>query len=209
MISCRRFFDDGGPALRMKPGQQNGTFHLGARYFGSMRNSVQTPTVDGERRASVRRVNRRAHAGQGLDHAPHRAPRQGGVARDHAAERVTGEQARDQAHRGARVRGVEGACRGAQAAQAPAANHDLGLAARNPRAKGFHAGQRGCAVGAGRVAAQTRLAVGDGREHRVAVGDRFVAGDSQASGDSRDTRNEGRSSKRDHRDDYCIILPLP
>jgi hypothetical protein len=41
------------------------------------------------------------------------------------------------------------------------------------------------------------------------VRNRFIAGNPQASGDSRDARNKGGSSKRDHRDDYCIILPLP
>src|SRR5262245_13993100 len=128
---------------------------------------------------------------------------------------MRGHESGEQPHRRAGVDGVERTGWGAESARTEAVNRDDGSGtvdagavaeAADACAERFEAGERGGAVGAGRVAVQPRRAVGDGREHGVAMGDRLVAGDAEASADARDTWNEGRTGQRGHR---ATILYYP
>ena len=74
---------------------------------------------------------------------------------------------------------------------------------RTPDAERLQAGERGRAVGAGRVAADGGHAVGERREHRVAVRNRFVAR-ARASGPR--TRRAGRHDRSVGRWQPCDAL---
>ena len=77
--------------------------------------------------------------------------------------------------------------------------------ARDAHAEALEAGQRRGAVGARRVAGEVRRAVGDGGEHRVAVRNRLVAGDAQASGDTRGLGEWRRNRWSETSGDYIVL----
>ncbi len=81
---------------------------------------------------------------------------------------------------------------GSQPAQAAAVNlDDACRGAPDRHAERLQAGERREAVGAGQVAADGGAAVGQGRQHRVTVRDRLVAGDSKDAGHSCRRRHQG------------------
>ena len=109
VIAGGQRFGDRGPARRIQPRQQDRRLDLGRR-LGRL-------IIDGHGRGRPRHRHRQAAAGAGLEasaHAPerlhhplHGAPREGGIAGEHAAEPMAGDQPHEQPGPGARIAHVE------------------------------------------------------------------------------------------------------
>ncbi len=129
--------------------------------------------VNRQRRMSVDGRDCRAHIRQGLDDTPHGTAGERLVAANDGTERMRGCEPRQEAHRGSRVDGVERLARGAEPAQAQALhlNREAGgrRTSRDRDAERLETGQRGGAVRSGRVPVEVGRAIGNRREHRVAV----------------------------------------
>ena len=81
----------------------------------------------------------RAHALQGIEHAPHRPLAQGGIAVERGRHRAAGHRADRQPHAGAGIAEIERACGGGKAADAHAMDApDAVAAALQPRAQRAH-----------------------------------------------------------------------
>jgi hypothetical protein len=75
-----RLVDDGF-ALRLQARQQHGRLDLRAGDLRGILDALQRlPAMDAQRRKAGLGFDRGAHAHQGLDHALHRAPREGRIA---------------------------------------------------------------------------------------------------------------------------------
>ena len=179
MIPSRRGLLDGRRALGEEAGQQHAALDLCARHLRRMCNPAQCRAVHGEGSTPLVRVDTGAHGAQRGDDAPHRAATQGGVPGERGRERVAGGHAGQQAHRRAGVLAVEGGRRLRKLSARD--RHEV----RRPvdgGAEGADAGQGGTAIEPGGVAADGRRALGQRRQHGIAMRDRLVPWQGDAAG---------------------------
>ena len=108
MVPCGKRFGHRRPASGMKPCQQHGALDLRARDLGVVvqRRQRRCPSHR-QGRAAVARLDARAHLLQRHDHAAHGTSLQRGVADQCGRKRVRRQDARQHAHRAARIAGVQ------------------------------------------------------------------------------------------------------
>src|SRR5439155_21352190 len=136
--------------------------HLRARHRELVGDAAERAASDSERRgAGGARLHRGAHGAQRLGDAAHGPPPQRDVAVEDALERLTGEDAREEAHGGPGVAAVEDTRGRTQPAEAGAPDADLAgcslLDAHPERAEDAHGTE---IVFPAREAANDRLALG-------------------------------------------------
>jgi hypothetical protein len=105
VIARRLRLDHGGLARGVEAGQQDGALHLGRGDRQAVLDRHHLVGADdGERQAAaLAALEAAAHAGERLDHPMHRPPPQRGIAGHDAGERMAGQDAGEQACRGAGV----------------------------------------------------------------------------------------------------------
>ena len=165
---------------------------------GTMGDATEAGAVDDQWRPAIIGSDGRPHLGQGANHALHRPARQGTVAAHDRLELVRGQNPGHQTHRRARVAGIErsGGC--GQASGAAAVDlDDLAVAGalrrpsdRYPERPQAIEGRE--AVRPRKVALDVRAAVGERRQHGIAVRDGLVAGDPEAAGHTCGRLHQGR-----------------
>ena len=185
VVAARSRLDDRGHAVGIQARQQHRRLDLGTGH--------RHPVVDrGEparrpdahrRRAALSGRYPGAHPRQRLGHPAHRAPAQAFVTDQHRLERLAGQQAHQQPHRGARIAAVELAARRAQSVPPDSVHdHPPVLRAFDPHAQRPEHVHRRDRVGALQKAADPRRAVGDRAKHDRAVRNRLVPGHPQRAG---------------------------
>jgi hypothetical protein len=203
MVARRRGLDDRRRARRVQAGEQDGALHLRARRLGAMLDGVQRPAVDpvdpvdNNRGVAVGGLDPCAHAFEGGNHAPHRAPGQRRIADEGRGERMAGQHAGEQPQRRAGIPGVERR-RGRTELAKPSSQYNDGASRpfRNLDTELPQARQRGPAVGPGGEVGKGRPAVRERRQQGVPVGDRLIAGDAQAAAEALGGRNRRGGRQR-------------
>jgi hypothetical protein len=181
---------DGGWARGVEAAQQEGAFHLGAGDRHRVFDALQCFALD-ERRDRNRWVELvgllargardvRAPRPQWLDHAAHRTPRQGFVARHARAESLSAQQARQQSHRRAGVAAVDDVGGHAKPLQPYAVDGGGVVCAFDGDAHRAERLSRRCVVQALRQARDARHAASERAEDQTSVADRFVPWNSNA-----------------------------
>ena len=149
-----------------------------------MRAQVRRAT-DLHRRASLVRVDARAHHLQRHRDALHRPAHQRLIADQRGIEALRREQPHHQAHRRAGIAHVERRRRGCETVHARAVQQHLGgCRALDAHAERPQRARRGEAVLAVEEAADVRVARGERAEHQRAVRDRLVARHGERAGDA-------------------------
>jgi len=177
VAALARLMDTGRP-LRVEPGQQEGRLDLGTGDRGGVVHPPErAPAAEGQRRCAVPAGgDGRAHLRQRLSYPAHRPARQRGIAGQGRAERLGGEQAGEQAHRGARIAQIDGPVGRAQAADADAVDdHAAGIRSVDGHAQAVECGHGGERVGALEEPLDPRDAVGQRAQHDGAMRDGLVA----------------------------------
>ena len=169
MIACRHRFLDGRRAVGHEPREQHRALDLGARDLGGVTDAHEIAAVDRERGTAAVRREPRAHRVERHDDAAHRPALEGRVARHHGAKGMGRDDPREQPHRRAGVAGVERRRGGGEPSEPASFDRHDAVPLIGVRAERAQARERRLTVGAGRVAADGRRAVGQGRQHRVAV----------------------------------------
>jgi len=146
-----------------------------------------------ERRVAVGGIDRGAHLLERVDHPAHRPPGKRAIANQLRLELLPGEDAREHPHRGAGIAGVERAVRRTKGAKPSSHQSDRVGQARHLHTEGGQAGEGGPAVGARCIVAQLRSPPGQGRQQRISVGDRLVAGDADSALEAPCRRHRRRS----------------
>jgi hypothetical protein len=187
-------------ALGEEAGQQQSGLDLRARHVEHVLAAGQpASTVNGDRRAPVTRPDIRAHAPQRLSHPLHGSPHEGRIADEHGVERLAGEDAGQQSHRGAGIAEVERPGRRAQSAHADATHQEM----PGTGALAAHAHCRQCCKRRDAIAAFEK-AVNLGRplrnrpEHCGTMRDRLVAGHANLAGDGDRWRYDIAARNRAH-----------
>ena len=107
----------------------------------------------------------------------------------HNGERLSRQNARQHADSGTGITHVEILRRGAQPVEAFPVNGKLRSGTLDADSQRAHASQSGVAIGAGGIIRDPRIALGDGRNHGVAMRNGFIAGQRNAAGNGRGRRN--------------------
>ena len=94
-------------AFGEEAGQKDRTLNLRARNVGRVCNRVQSRPVNGERRVALDGIDSRAHPFERRDDASHRAARERLVADQRGRERMSGENAGHEPHRGTGIACIE------------------------------------------------------------------------------------------------------
>ena len=175
-------FGEGGDALGLEAGEEDGGLDLGGGDGGGEVDGVEGAADDGHGGVSADgavtagEVDLGTHFCQGRTYALHGARREGGVAGEDEGVRVGGDEAGEHAHGGAGVAAVEVVLGLAEvAACAGDVDAAIGLLVYDCAELG-DAGEGGVRVGSGGEVDEVGCAFGEAGEHGVAVGDGFVAG---------------------------------
>ena len=192
MIARSNRFNHGGHALGEKPGEKYRRFHLRAGNAGSVYSIAESgvPSILRGSAAAIARFDPRAHFRQGLDHAPHWTTSQGGVAVDFRAKPLPGKNTREQPHRRAGVSRVQGAPRFSQSVEAHSGDSNVVSLSFY-----FDSETREAIEGAAAISSCGKMGdfartLGQRREHGVAVGDGFITGNFERSGDDAGGTND-------------------
>ena len=180
----------GRAAIGVKPGQQNAAFYLGTRYRQRVFDGVELGSVNDQRRkAPITGFDACAHFLQRLHDALHGPPGERFVAADPALEGLRGQNAGEHTDGRAGIAGVQHAGRLTQSVETMAVNTGDSIPLLDFGAQRPHAGERGLAIRAGRIIRNFGSAFGDRRQHRVTMGDGFVAGKLDRAADSTGRRD--------------------
>ena len=159
--------------------QQDRRLYLRTGHGKLILDRVERPSADFERRATaLRRLDPGAHALQGNNNAGHRAARERLITLHHRTEALPRKDARKHAHRGAGIPRLQlhPVRRRLQPIQSPTMNL-YGLTSHvNLHTQFLEAFERIPAVLAGGIPPNLGGSLGQSRDHGVAVGDGFVAG---------------------------------
>ena len=176
MVARGRRFRDARLAVGIQPGQQQRRLHLGAGHRQlQVHGREPVHRLHLQRRLAVLAVDARAHPRERIDHPPHGAARQAGIAHHPGGKALAGQNAAQEPHRGARVAAVQVAGRRLQAMQPHAMHLHLPLVrtidahAHCPEDLGGGQG-----IGAFQEAMDFRHALGQRAQHDGAVRDGLV-----------------------------------
>ncbi len=182
--------DDHGFPFGEEAGEQDAGLDLRAGYGQFVLDGAERAAGDFERRKFVfAGLNLRAHLGQGLHDALHGPAAERFIAEDAAAKGLGGEDAGEHADGGSGIAGVESGGGLPQALKAASVHDEFGAGAFDLDAQCPHTTQRGMAICAAGVVGYARLALGDGGQHGVAMGDGLVAGQRDGTRDTRRGRD--------------------
>ena len=127
--------------------------------------------------------------GQRPHDALHRPAGERLVSEDPRGEGLGGQNSTEHSYGGARVAGVEIGGGRAQSVQSLSYDPHIRVVNLHIDAERAHAAQRGVAIGARGIVLNPRFSVRDGGDHRVSVGDGFVAGQGDGAGNRRSGNN--------------------
>ena len=183
MVAGADGFGEGGRALGLEAGEEDGGFYLRGGDGGGEVDGFERLADDGDGGVSADgaiaagEVDLGAHLREGFADALHGAGGEGGVAGEDEGMGVGGEEAGEHTHGGAGVAAVE-VVLGLPEVAGGAKDGDgaVGLHVHGGAELG-HAGEGGVGVGAGGEVGEAGGAFGEAGEHRVAVGDGLVAGE--------------------------------
>ena len=177
VVAGRSRLDNGRLTLGVQTGQQDCTFQLSGCHRQAVFNAVQLAREQGQRaEIVVLALDGRAHLAQRLHHAAHWALLDGRVAAHGNGERLTGQNAAQQAGGRAGVAGVQRFFRRFETVQANAFHDDFVVSDVDLNTHFTEAVDGGQAVLAHQKTGDVSGAVGQCAEHNSTVRDGFVAG---------------------------------
>ena len=178
-------------AVREQSGEKDGGLHLRAWHGQRVVDGRETRAVNLQRReASFARVNPRAHLRERVHHAAHRPAAQGSVALEGRPEFLSCQNPGEQAHRRARISGVQRAARSAQSVEAEAGDADAVALNIDFHAELRETIERAAAIGRGGKVRDLACTLGERREHCVTMRNGFVAGNFERAADRAGRTND-------------------